>query len=111
MNEIRTTLLAVIPLTNDAIHIYIGMLCLLAACLLFRRSLAWWPALIPGFVVSVLIEIFDAVQGSHWTWSLKDIVNTNLWPVVLVLLADRLGTTRSRTSPRPPASVPQSDAK
>jgi hypothetical protein len=111
MNEIRTTLLAVIPLTNDAIHIYIGMLCLLATCLLFRRSLTWWPALIPGFVVSVLIEIFDAVQGSHWTWSLKDIVNTNLWPVVLVLLADRLGTTRSRTSPRPPTSVPQSDAK
>jgi hypothetical protein len=47
INEIRTILLAVIPLTNDAIHVYIGMLCLLSTCLLFRRSLAWWPALTP----------------------------------------------------------------
>ena len=96
INEIRTTLLAVIPLTNDAIHVYIGMLCLLATCLLFRRSLAWWPALMPGFVVSVLIEIFDLTQGSHWTWSLKDIVNTNLWPVALFLLASRLDVSRER---------------
>jgi hypothetical protein len=44
--------------------------------------------------VSVLIEIFDLTQGSHWTWSLKDIVNTNLWPVMLVLLASRLGVAR-----------------
>jgi hypothetical protein len=47
INEIRTILLAVIPLTNDAIHVYIRMLCLLSTCLLFRRSLAWWPALTP----------------------------------------------------------------
>jgi hypothetical protein len=94
ITEIRTVLLAVVPLTNDAIHVYIGMLCLLSTCLLFRRSLAWWPALIPGFIVSVLIEIFDLTQGSHWTWSLKDIVNTNFWPVTLVLLASRLGVSR-----------------
>jgi hypothetical protein len=91
IHEFRTALLAVVPLTNDAIHIYIGMLCLLSTCLLLRRPLNWWPALLPGFVVSVLIEAFDLMHGSHWTWSLKDIINTNLWPVIMVLLANRLG--------------------
>ena len=48
IHEFRTTLLAVIPLTNDAIYVYIGMLCLLATCLRFWRSLAWGAALIPA---------------------------------------------------------------
>ena len=95
IHEIRTALLALVPLTNDAIHVYIGMLCLLSTCLLMKRPLSWWPALIPGFLISVLIEVFDLAQGSHWTWGLKDIVNTNLWPVVLVVVADRLGVERT----------------
>jgi len=96
IDELRTFLLAVIPLTNDAIHIYIGMLCLLTTCLLCQKSLAWWPALLPGLAVSLFIEVLDLMHGSPWTWSLKDIINTNLWPVVLVILAGRLGVPRDR---------------
>jgi hypothetical protein len=95
IHEIRHALLAVVPLTNDAIHVYIGMLCLLSTCLLMRRPLSWWPALVPGFLISVLIEVFDLAHGSHWTWSLKDIINTNFWPIALVLLANRLASARS----------------
>ena len=79
--------LAVLPLTKDAIHIYIGFLCLLVALILFRRSLSSYTALSPGLVVSLALEVFDLRDGYDWLASLKDVINTNLMPFVLVLLA------------------------
>lgn len=79
--------LAVLPLTKDAIHIYIGFLCFLVALILFRRSLSSYAALVPGLVVSLALEVFDLRDGFGWLASLKDVVNTNLIPFILVLLA------------------------
>jgi hypothetical protein len=79
--------LAVLPLTKDAIHIYIGFLCFLVALILFRRSLSSYTALIPGLLVAMALEVFDLRDGFSWLASLKDIINTNLMPFVLVLLA------------------------
>jgi len=79
--------LAVIPLTKDAIHVYIGFVCLLTGLLVFRRRLSSYQALIPGLVVSLLLEVFDLRDGYSVSASLHDIVNTNLLPVVLVTLA------------------------
>jgi hypothetical protein len=108
IHEFRNALFAIVPLTNDAIHIYIGMLCLLSTCLLLRRPLSWWLAQLPGFVVSVLIEAFDLMHGSQWCWSLKDIVNINLWPVILVLLANRLGIRARWHAFAPESCLPRS---
>ncbi|HET9226203.1 MAG TPA: hypothetical protein VFR31_06025 [Thermoanaerobaculia bacterium] len=77
---------SVLPLTKDAIHVYIGFLCLLLALILFRRRLSSFTALIPGLVVSVAMEILDLRDGFGWAASLKDLVNTNLIPFLLVLL-------------------------
>ena len=41
--------LAVLPLTKDAIHLYIGFLCLMVALVAFRRRLSSYQALIPGW--------------------------------------------------------------
>ena len=79
--------LAVLPLTKDAIHIYIGFLCFLVALILFRRSLSSYAALVPGLLVSIALEVFDLRDGYGWLASFKDVVNTNLIPFVLVLLA------------------------
>jgi hypothetical protein len=79
--------LAVLPLTKDAIHVYIGFLCLLIALIVFRRRLTSYWAIVPGLVVSVLMEILDLRDGYNWVASAKDLVNTNLIPVVLVTLA------------------------
>ena len=79
--------LAVLPLTKDAIHIYIGFLCFLVALILFRRSLTSYTALVPGLLVSLALEVFDLRDGFGWLASLKDVINTNLIPFVLVLLA------------------------
>jgi hypothetical protein len=79
--------LAVLPLTKDAIHVYIGFLCLLIALIVFRRRLTSYWAVVPGLVVSVLMEILDLRDGYNWIASAKDLVNTNLIPLVLVTLA------------------------
>ncbi len=78
---------SVLPLAKDAIHIYIGFLCLFLALVLFRRKLGSFTALIPGLVVAVVMEILDLRDGYRLLESVKDIVNTNLLPFLLVLLA------------------------
>jgi len=77
---------SVLPLTKDAIHVYVGFLCLLLALIVFRRRLSSFTALIPGIVVSIAMEILDLRDGFGWLASLKDLVNTNLIPFLLVLL-------------------------
>jgi hypothetical protein len=79
--------LAAVPLTKDAIHVYIGFLCLLAALIILRRRLTSYQALIPGLLVSIAMEVFDLRDGYGWTASVHDLVNTNLMPLVLVTLA------------------------
>ena len=41
----------------------------------------------PGLVVSLAMEVFDLRDGFGWGASLKDLVNTNLIPFLLVQLA------------------------
>ena len=77
---------SVLPLTKDAIHVYIGFLCLLLALILFRRKLGSFTALIPGIIVSIIMEIFDLRDGYAWMESAKDLINTNMIPFLLVLL-------------------------
>jgi hypothetical protein len=84
---LKLWLLAAVPLTKDAIHIYIGFLCLLVALIVFRRRLTSYQALIPGLLVSLAMEVFDLRDGYGWIASVKDFVNTNLMPFVLVTLA------------------------
>jgi len=79
--------LAVLPLTKDAIHVYIGFLCLLIALVVLRRRLSSYWALVPGLLLSVAMEVLDLRDGYGWAESAKDLVNTNLMPFVLVTLA------------------------
>lgn len=84
---LKLWLLAALPLTKDAIHVYIGFLCLLVALIVLRRRLTSYWALVPGLLVSVTMEVFDLRDGYGWTASIHDLVNTNLMPFVLVTLA------------------------
>lgn len=92
---LKLKVLDYIPITKDAAHVYIGMACLLLACTVFRGRLSSWWVLLPGFLVSLAMEAFDFRDDvrsfGHWRAdaSLKDIVNTNLLPLVAVLLARR----------------------
>lgn len=95
----KLRILDLIPVSKDAAHVYIGMTCLLFALLLLRLPLRSYRALIPGLVVALVMEVFDLrddlVSVGHFRWgaSVKDVVNTNLLPVLLVTVA-RLGLIR-----------------
>ena len=78
---------SVLPLTKDAIHIYIGFLCLVFALVALRRKLTSFWALVPGILLSLTMELFDLRDGFGWQASVKDLVNTNLIPLLLILLA------------------------
>jgi hypothetical protein len=84
---LKLWLLDILPLTKDAIHVYIGFLCLLVALAVLRRRLTSYWALVPGLLVSVTMEIIDLRDGYGWAASVKDLINTNLMPFVLVTLA------------------------
>ena len=97
---LKLRVLSILPLAKDAIHVYIGFGCWAATLLLFRLPLGSGRALIPGFLVSLGMEYFDLRDNLRangrllWADSLKDVVNTNLIPLAIVLLA------RLRTAPR-----------
>ena len=90
--ELKELILSLVQLTKDAVHIYVGFLCLLVSVIILRRSLASYSALILGLIVSCIMEIFDLrhnliVTGSlHLAGSLHDLINTNMIPFLLVLL-------------------------
>jgi hypothetical protein len=79
--------MAVLPLAKDAIHVYVGFGCLLAALLLLRLKLSSFWCLVPGLVVSLIMEALDLRDGYAWGESLKDLINTNAIPFILVALA------------------------
>ena len=78
---------SVLPLTKDAIHVYLGFLCLVFALVVLRRRLSSLWALAPGIVLALIMEYFDLRDGFRWGESVKDLINTNLIPLLLILLA------------------------
>ncbi|OGS05557.1 MAG: hypothetical protein A3G41_08180 [Elusimicrobia bacterium RIFCSPLOWO2_12_FULL_59_9] len=86
-------LVALLRLSKDAIHIYVGAACLLLAITLFRCPLRSWRALLPGLLLSIFMESMDLWDDVHslghlrWTASLHDVLNTNFLPFVIVNLA------------------------
>lgn len=90
---LKLRVLSILPLAKDAVHVYIGFGGYAATVLLFRLPLGAGRALIPGFLASLAMEFFDlrddwrTAGHLRWAASLKDIVNTNLIPVVVVLVA------------------------
>jgi hypothetical protein len=78
--------MAIMPLAKDAIHVYVGFGCLLVALLLLRIKLSSFWVLVPGLLVSIAMEVLDLRDGYAWGESVKDLVNTNAIPFILVAL-------------------------
>ncbi|HVS03294.1 MAG TPA: hypothetical protein VMT16_11040, partial [Thermoanaerobaculia bacterium] len=92
-HELKHVLLTYLPLSKDAFHIYIGMGCLLLSVLVLRLSPGSFKALLLGLAVSLIMEAFDWRDTQRYhdvtvrvVGSTKDLVNTNLIPLVVVLL-------------------------
>jgi len=87
--------LSVVPLAKDAVHIYVGILALFVAAALLRLPIRSYRVLLPGLLLSLAMEALDLRDDLSWLgylrWdaSLKDVVNTNVLPFVIVVLARR----------------------
>ena len=93
LQSAKLAIIAVLGLSKDALHIYVGLSVFLVTALALRRSLR---SLVPWFAVVVIAfagELLDAIDDirslGHWRWtaSIHDIVNTLFWPTALLLLA------------------------
>ncbi|HET8647630.1 MAG TPA: hypothetical protein VFO85_19180 [Vicinamibacteria bacterium] len=91
--RLKIELLSLVHLSKDAVHVYVGVGCLLATLAVMRR--VRWKALLPGLVVSLAMEVVDLrdnwrdEERLRWKASLHDVLNTNALPVVLVAFLRR----------------------
>lgn len=89
--DAKTWLLSVLPVPKPVIHVVIGLVALAVAVTVLRRSGASFTALIPGLLLSLVMEGFDLhddkmmINRFRWVESVKDLVVTNLLPFGIVL--------------------------
>lgn len=90
--ELKEWLLGSVPLSNDAMHINVGLALYLGLLLALRGRGGLWlaPLLLTG--LSLVAELFDLIQlwsvkatYSYWE-SARDVGCTLAWPLVLSLL-------------------------
>jgi len=92
--RIKLVVLSMLPLTKDALHVYIGCAALLATASLLRWPLSSVKVLIPGLLLSLAMEVADLRDGyregdMRWRHSSHDIINANLIPLTIVVLSRR----------------------
>jgi hypothetical protein len=87
------SLVHLLGLPKDALHIYVGLAIFLAAAALLRRPLGGWLPIAAVVAAALageawdLIETYQTGARIHWDRSWHDIWNTCFWPAVLFLLA------------------------
>ena len=104
-HQVKEWLSATSGLDMDALHVYAGVLCQIAAALLLRRRLSSpWPLLVIAAIV-IANEVYDyryevwpdrAIQRAE---SYRDIWNTLLLPTILLLIVRFVPCLFSEPSP------------
>jgi hypothetical protein len=89
----KLAVIAATGLSKDALHTHVGLLVYVAALVLTRkpmRSTIPWAITLLVALLGEAVDMRDKIASLgrwHWGASVHDIVNTLLWPSVLVLLA------------------------
>jgi hypothetical protein len=90
---IKLAVMGLTGLSRDSLHLHIGLLTMVLAAVVSRRTLASPLPWLAVLAVACLAEAWDlrddfAGRGSlRWGASLHDLVNTLFWPTILLLLA------------------------
>ena len=90
--EFKLRVIEITGLSKDAIHIYIGLFVFFSFVAVFRKGKIEPIALIPVLLIAVSMEIVDlygnyrTMDSMYWGNSVHDLVNTVLWPVIIVFL-------------------------
>lgn len=89
----KMALVSITGLSKDALHIYVGLTALFLAVIILRkplRSYVPWFLVLGLSVAGELVDLRDdLIRLGYWRWEagLHDILNTQFWPTVLLLLA------------------------
>ena len=90
--SLKPIVMEVFGLTRDAIHIYVGFFAFMATLILWKNNNSRSKALIPGFLLSLMMEMMDIHDDPRPNLNYQlllscfhDLVNTNFIPVFLVL--------------------------
>jgi len=108
--QLKGQILAAVGLSKDAVHLYIGIGCLLISVLVLRFAPTAYRSLALGLLVSLGMEAMDLRDNVRYreatraVASLHDLVNTNLLPYLMVV------ALRLRLGP-PPKSAKRPKAK
>lgn len=99
LNTFKTELSELLHLSKDALHIHIGIGLYVIAMLAFRRGPGSWSPWLTVLSFGLLNEAIDlyhnGVSHPELFGSLKDMINTMIWPTVIVAFA-RIQARRSR---------------
>jgi hypothetical protein len=78
-------------LSDDLLHVHMGLAIFVAAALLTRRRMRSWVPLVVVALAALANEIIDYLGPDPWSDGLSalDLANTLIWPLVLFLLARR----------------------
>ena len=88
----KLDILSAVHLSRDAVHIYVGLFCLLLYVIVFRKRIDAWWSLLPVLLLAMGMESLDlhddyqSLGYFRWGASLHDIINTLFWPFVIVTL-------------------------
>jgi len=91
--QMKPVILHFVGLSRDSIHVHIGLTVFFLSVALWRKGRISLISVVPVMVVAGLMEALDlyddfrSVGSMHWLNSLHDLVNTILWPLVIVALA------------------------
>ena len=99
--SIKLFVLSHVNLSNDAIHMHIGLAVFFLSVLIRKKGRFEILCLLPVMVVAMSMEaldLFDDLRSRghmRWSASMHDMMNTVLWPV-LITAAVRLRIYRRR---------------
>ena len=88
---LKRQILEVLPVSKDAVHMYIGIGCLLLSIFALRMPPAAWRALLLGLIASLVMEGLDLRDNVRYPPTVRaveavhDLINTNLASFLFVL--------------------------
>jgi len=93
IQELKDIFIRLLGISRDAAHIHIGLLIFFVSVVYWRKGRIDKWSLIPVLSVALLGELIDVVDylvtvgDVYWANSLEDIVQSMLWPVIIVAMA------------------------
>lgn len=113
--HLKSLLNFLLPLSADALHVHVGLLLFIVALTLMkgrsqRFAIAFGVVLAACLAGELLDVLYDYHAGNALRWrnSMKDTVNTMLWPTIWTAVGMRRAWRNAR---RNPGSTPDSRAR